>query len=126
MRGFERVDALYLRLALAAQATGDPGFVRYRDDVAARFAAARRQGDRLHLRDASRFALEIEHDGPRALDFARQNWAVHKSPYDARALLAAAIACRDLMAGRPAVEWVTATGLEDRTIDRLIERLASG
>jgi len=126
LRGFERVDALYLRLALAAQATGDPGFARYRDDVAARFAAARRQGDRLHLRDASRFALEIEHDGPRALDFARQNWAVHKSPYDARALLAAAIACRDLMAGRPAVEWVTATGLEDRTIDRLIERLASG
>ncbi len=79
LRGFERVDALYLRLALAAQAAGDPGFPSYQSDVAARFEAARRQGDRLHLRDASRFALEIEHDGARALDFARQNWAVHKT-----------------------------------------------
>jgi hypothetical protein len=43
LRGFERVDALYLRLALAAQATGDPGFIGYRNDVAARFEAARRQ-----------------------------------------------------------------------------------
>src|SRR5262249_34933386 len=36
LRGFERVDALYLRLALAAQTTGDPRFPVYRDDVAAR------------------------------------------------------------------------------------------
>jgi hypothetical protein len=123
LRGFERVDALYLRLALAAQATGDARFPAYRDDVAARFAAARRQGDTLHLRDASRFALEIEHDPARALDFAQQNWAVHKTPYDARALLAAALARGDPAAARPVVEWVTTSRLEDRNIERLIERL---
>ncbi len=125
LRGFERVDALYLRLALAAQMAGDPGFSTYRDDVAARFEAARRQGDRLHLRDASRFALEIEHDAPRALDFAQQNWAVHKTPYDARALLAAAIACHDQAAARPVIEWVATARLEDHTIDRLIQRISS-
>ena len=125
LRGFERVDALYLRLALAAQAAGDPRFPSYRDDVAARLEAARRQGDRLHLRDASRFALEIEHDGARALDFARQNWAVHKTPYDARALLAAAIACHDPAAARPVILWVATTRLEDHTIDRLIQRLSA-
>src|SRR3954454_10507839 len=123
LRGFERVDALYLRLALAAQMADDPGFPAYRDGVAARYAAARRQGDRLHLRDASRFALEIEHDGPRALDFARQNWEVHKTPYDARALLAAAIACGELVAVQPLIDWVRATRLNDRTLERLIERL---
>jgi tetratricopeptide (TPR) repeat protein len=125
LRGFERVDALYLRLALAAQAAGDPRFPSYQSDVAARLEAARRQGDRLHLRDASRFALEIEHDAPRALDFAQQNWAVHKTPYDARALLAAAIACHDQAAARPVIEWVAAARLEDHTIDRLIQRISS-
>jgi hypothetical protein len=123
LRGFERVDALYLRLTLAAQMTGNPGFPAYRDAVAARFEAAHRQGDKLHLRDASRFALEVEHDSARALDFAQQNWTVHKTPYDARALLAAAIACHDAAAGRPVVDWVATTGLEDRTIERLISAL---
>jgi hypothetical protein len=123
LRGFERVDALYLRLALAAQATSDRGFLGYRDGIAARFAAARRQGDTLHLRDASRFALEIEHDGQRALDFARQNWEVHKTPYDARALLAAALGSADPAAAQPVIDWVRATRIEDQNIERLIDRL---
>ena len=123
LRGFERVDALYLRLALAAQLTRDPAFPAYRDDVAARFEAVRRQGDTLHLRDASRFALEIEHNGAQALELAKQNWAVHKTPYDARALLAAAIACRDAAAARPVTDWVATTGLEDRPIERLVSAL---
>jgi hypothetical protein len=123
LRGFERIDALYLRMAMAAQMAGDPGFAAYRDGVSARFAAARRQGDRLHLRDAARFALEIEKDAPRALDFARQNWDVHKTPYDARALLAAAIAAGEPGAAQPVVDWVKTTRLEDCNIARLIERL---
>jgi hypothetical protein len=125
LSGFERVDALYLRLALAARAVGDPRFSAYRDEVAARYAAARRQRDTLHLRDASRFALEIEHDLAGALDFAQQNWAVHKTPYDARALLATAIACNDPVAARPVIDWVAASNLEDRPIERLVQRLAS-
>jgi hypothetical protein len=126
LRGFERVDALYLRLVLAAQATGDAQFPAYRDDIAARFAAARRQGDTLHLRDASRFALEVEREPVRALDFARRNWSVHKTPYDARALLAAAVARHDPAAARPAVEWVARTRLQDRNIARLIQRVSAG
>jgi hypothetical protein len=125
LRGFERVDPLYLRLALAARATNDPDFARYRDEIAARLAAAQRQGDKLHLRDASRFMLEIEHDGPRALDLARQNWAGQKTPYDARALLAAAIACHDRAAAKPVLEWMAATRLEDRAIERLIRRMTA-
>ena len=122
LRGFERVDALYLRLALAAQMAGDPGFPAYRDGGAARYAAARRQGDRLHLRDASRFALEVEKDPAWALDFARQNWAVHKTPYDARVLLAAALASGEPAAAQPVIDWVRTTRLEDRNIERLLER----
>jgi hypothetical protein len=124
LQGFERVDALYLRLTLAAQASGDDRFPAYRDDVAARYEAARRQGDTVHLRDASRYALEITHDGEAALNFAQQNWSAHKTPYDARALLAAAIACHDPVAAKPIIDWIAATGLEDRTIERLVQRLA--
>jgi tetratricopeptide (TPR) repeat protein len=126
LRGFERVDALYLRLVLAAQATGDDQFPVYRDNIAARFAAARRQGDTLHLRDASRFALEVERDPVPALDYARRNWSVHETPYDARALLAAAIAAHDPAAARPVADWVARTRLEDRTIARLIREVAAG
>ena len=79
----------------------------------------------VHLRDASCFALEIEHDSARALDFGQQNWVVHKTPYDARALVAAAIACRDRVAAEPVVNWVATTRIEDRTLERLIERLTS-
>jgi hypothetical protein len=123
LAGFERIDALYLRLALAAQATADPRFEQYRDDLTARFSAARRQGDVVHLRDASRFALEIEFDGPRALDLAQRNWATHKAPADARTLLAAALACHDPEAARPIAEWLATTRLEDRTLRDLLERL---
>jgi Tfp pilus assembly protein PilF len=125
LQGFERVDALYLRLALAAQASGDSRFSAYRDDVAARYEAARRQGDTVHLRDASRYALEIQNNGIAALDLARQNWSSHKTPYDARALLAAAIACHDPAAAKPVIDWIATTGLEDRAIERLVQRLTS-
>ena len=126
LRGFERIDALYLRLALAAQALDDPQFPKYRADLAARFEVARRQSDSVHLRDAARFALEIEHDAARALYFARQNWATHKTPSDARLLLAAAIACHDPEAAKPALDRIAETGLEDRMLQRLAARLASG
>ena len=48
---------------------------------------------------------------------------MHKTPYDARALLAAALASGEPAAAQPVVDWVRATGLEDRNIKRLVERL---
>jgi tetratricopeptide (TPR) repeat protein len=126
LRGFDRIDTLYLRFVLAAQAVGDPEFPRYRDDLAARFAAARRQGDLVHLRDAARFALDIEHDNPRALKIALLNWqSNHKTPADLRVLLAAAVACHDAEAVKPAIAWIDTTHLEDRAIDDLKRRLAA-
>ena len=126
LRGFDRIDTLYLRFVLAAQAVGDPEFPRYRDDLAARFAAARQQGDLVHLRDAARFALDVEHDGPRALKLALQNWQTnHKAPADLRVLLAAAVACHDADAVKPAIEWIETTHLEDKAIENLKQQLAA-
>ena len=119
LTGFERVDALYLRIALAAQALGDPKLPTYRADLAARFTAARRQGDVAHFRDMSRFALQIEHAPSRALDFAQLNWDRQKTPYDARVLLEAAIASRDTTAAGLITAWTDKQHLEDRAIMRL-------
>jgi Tfp pilus assembly protein PilF len=127
LRDYERIDALYLRFALAAQVTRDPQFPAYRADLAARFAAARLQGDTVHLRDAAHFTLDIERDPARALGLALQNWQTgHKAPADLRVLLAAAAACHDAAAAKPALDWVAATHLEDTTTERLVRQLASG
>ncbi|MBV9828718.1 MAG: tetratricopeptide repeat protein [Alphaproteobacteria bacterium] len=123
LRGFERIDALYLRLVLAEQITGDPGFRNDRADLASRFVAAQQQGDVLHLRDASRFTLEIEHDSRHALDFAQQNWTTHKSPYDAYVFLAAAIACHDAPAAQPVIDWAARNHLEDKKIERQLQQV---
>jgi len=124
--GFERIDPLYLRLALAAQAAHDPRFPAFRDGVAGRLAAARRQGDKLHLRDDSRFALEIEHDAPGALSFAELNWETHKTPADARVLVDAAIASQDRSAAAPVAEFVANTHLEDKGLARRLAVLGFG
>ena len=126
LSGFERVDALYLRLALAARALDQPKAAAYRDDLRARFDAAQRQGDLLHLRDASRFYLEIAHEPGRALDYARQNWEGHKTPDDARALVAAAAACHDPIAAQPVIDWIAVTHLEDVRMQAPLARLETG
>jgi hypothetical protein len=123
LAGFERIDALLLRLALAARATGDPRFTRYREDLAARFAAARRRGDEVHLRDAARFALEIENDAGAALELARRNWARQRGIADARVLLEAAIAAREPSAARPVAQWTKAMRVDDATTARLLKKL---
>lgn len=123
LAGFERIDALYLRLALAARAIGDAKFARYREDLAARFAAARRRGDEVHLRDAARFALQIENDAAAALELARRNWARQRGLADARILLEAAIAARDPAAGRPVAEWTKTMRVDDAPTARLLRQL---
>lgn len=123
LAGFERIDALLLRLALAARVTGDAKFERYREDLAARFAAARRRGDEVHLRDAARFALEIENQPAAALELARRNWARQRGLADARVLLEAAIAAREPSAARPVAEWTKAMRVDDATTARLLQKL---
>jgi len=85
--------------------------------VADGFAAARRRGEGLHLREEARYTLEILGDAPRALELARQNWSVQREPWDARLLLAAAHAANQERAAQPVRDWVAATGFEDARIE---------
>jgi len=111
-------DALLLRLALAEQRipAANDAFTAHAGDLDARFAAARRRGDRLHRREEARFRLEIERDAKGALELARANWDVQREPADLSVLIAAARATGDADALAMADRWMRSTRMEDVAI----------
>jgi hypothetical protein len=90
----------------------------------ARFDAARRRGDSVHLREEARFTLHLLDRPGAALELARRNWASQREPADARLLLEAALAAADPAAARPVLDWLDRTGLEDARMAALARRLA--
>jgi hypothetical protein len=121
-----RADVLLLRLALAAHAVNDARAARWRDELSARFDAARARGDRTHEKEESRFALALRNDAARALALAQRNYELQREPSDARALLEAALAvgtraARD--AAQPALQWLETNAVESVVLQPLAERL---
>jgi tetratricopeptide (TPR) repeat protein len=118
-----RSDTLLLRLALAARAAGTPEAAAYERDLAARFDAARLRGDATHQKEESRFALGVQRQPERALQLARENYAVQREPADARVLLEAALAARQPSAADPVLKWMAGTGVESVALRTLAQRL---
>jgi len=123
LRDETKNDGLLLRLALAEQRLPEAheAFVAHRADLAERFEAARRRGDRTHRREEARFRLAIESDAGAARKLARDNWAVQREPADLRILIEAARAAGDQDALRIAADWIAATRLEDAAIAALMQ-----
>ena len=119
-------DALLLRLALAEKSLPDKRseFADHRRELADRFAAARRRGDTVHLREEARFRLDVENDIPAALVLAKANWNVQREPADLRILAAAARASGESDARRTVTDWLASTHLEDVAVVALAERRA--
>lgn len=117
-----RNDPLLLRLTLAERALGREAWRAHAAELADRFEAARRRGDRTHLREQARFALELTDQPREALALARANWTVQREPWDARLLLAAGAASGDVTAVQTVLDWIAATGLEDGALTGLAER----
>ena len=116
-------DTSFLVRVAAEVALGSPGAAADVAQMDARFAAMDARGDHVFLREQADFLRQAHHDGPGALALARANWKVQRSPKDARAYLAAAIA-----AGKPAeaaevVDFIRATGLSDPIVDPLVAKL---
>jgi hypothetical protein len=125
LEGGARADVLLLRLALAAQASGDPRAAGWKRELAARFVAARARGDSTHEKEEARFALELQGDTPRALALARSNYAAQREAADARILLEAALAARQPAAAAPARDWLDAHRVESVRLQALAAALAS-
>lgn len=125
LRDSSRVDALLLRRALALKLAGESPrqLADANRELAARFEAAMRRGDSVHQREQARYELHLRGDVPAALALAKKNWAVQKEPADARLLLEAALAARDIAAAQPVLQWMASTGFEDRQATALAARL---
>jgi hypothetical protein len=115
-----RVDGLLLRHALALRQGGRArALAPELAELAARFDAGERRGDGVHLREQARFELALRGDARRALAIARRNWDVQKETLDARILLEAALAARDVAAARPVLDWMRGARVEDVQLARL-------
>jgi hypothetical protein len=117
------IDPLLLRLTLAEQRLGSDGLEEHVALLQARFDAARRRGDGVHLREQARFTLELLGRPAAALELALANWATQREPADARVLLEAALAANDGAAAMPVLDWLDRTGLEHARIRALAARV---
>ncbi len=113
LQGQERADGLLLRLALAQRATGDAKWQDSRDQLAARFAAAKLRNDRVHLREEARFTLHLLDQPITALALAQENWTIQKEPADARLVLEAARLAKQPQAAMAVRDWLGTKRLED-------------
>ncbi len=119
LAGDTRADGLLLRLALAEQSLGAPEAKDHAAALAARFAAGRERGLRVHLREEARFTLALLHDPQTALTLAQENWRIQKEPWDAHLLLESALAVGNLTAGRPVIDWLDTNHVEDTRLRQL-------
>jgi tetratricopeptide (TPR) repeat protein len=120
LAGYEAVDTLLVRRAIAERRSGGAEAHALATMMRERFAAAAQRGDRVHLREEARFALDVDGDPARGLVLAQQNWAVQKELADARLLAEAAVAAGQPAAAGPVIAWARATGVRDVRLARLL------
>jgi tetratricopeptide (TPR) repeat protein len=115
-----RTDGLLLRLTLAGQALHLSAFKDHTVELAARFAAGRERGTRVHVREEARFTLGLLHDSQTALTLAQTNWEIQKESWDARLLLESALDVGGWNAAKPVIEWLHTYQMEDMRLQQLI------
>lgn len=121
-----RADGLFLRLTLAEQALHLPASKDHTTELAARFAAGRERGTRVHVREEARFTLALLHDPQAALTLAQSNWEIQKEPWDTRLLLESALAVGSRNAARPVIDWLNTNRVEDMTLQQLAAQFPQG
>lgn len=113
--GFEQVEAVALRRAIALRADGRPDRA-LEERLADGFAAGHRRADVLHLREEARFLLDVRGTPAAALALAQRNWIAQKEPQDLRLLLRSARAAGEPAAAAPVLAWMRETGYEDARV----------
>ncbi|HEY3801121.1 MAG TPA: hypothetical protein VGL61_00885 [Kofleriaceae bacterium] len=118
--GYEQIDNLLVRRAIAEHAARGPEADKLAQMMHDRIAAAAERGDRVHMREEAMFVLAVDGDAQRALDLAKANWDVQKELADARLLAEAATAAGDRAAAAPVVEWAATNGVIDARLERFL------
>lgn len=123
LQGDSASDTSFLRQVYAEAALGLPQAKADAAAMAARFAAMDARGSHVFQREQAGFALHVQHDAPRALALAQQNWTVQRAPQDVRIYLEAALAANQPAAAAPVLDYLQQTHLRDPAIDPLAARL---
>ncbi len=123
LKEWARSDTLLLRLAYAETALGLPTAALRIKALEDRFSEASLRGEQLHLQEEARFRLHLKSDARAAMRLAAENWKTQREPRDAAILLEAALASGDKTVARPALDWLAASGYEDRNLQRIAEAL---
>ena len=119
-KGYEQIDNLLVRRAIAEHAARGPEADRLAQLMHDRIAAAAERGDRVHMREEAMFVLAVDGDARRALTLAKANWDVQKELADARILAEAATAAGDRAAVTPVLEWSSQNGVIDARLERFL------
>ena len=123
LRDKGRIDALLLRFAIALKQVQAGDAPVQAQALRARFDAAMLRGDTVHQREQARFELTLRNDASTAVKLAMLNWAVQKEPADLRILVETAAASGERAAAKTALDWITKTRIEDRTMSAPLARL---
>ncbi len=118
-----RSDVLLLRLMFAERGLGLPSAKERESELAARYAAAQMRGEKVHQQEEARFELQVYNNAAKALALAQENWQAQREPRDARIFLEAAIAMKDDATAQPVLQWLEESGIEDRSLTALAQRL---
>ena len=125
---YKRIDSLLLRYAQSLKlGRSDDHLLRAATaELDARFRAAHRRGDSVHLREEARHLLHIHARPSEALGVAERNWRIQKEPADARILLEAARAAQRPGAAQPVMDFLKSNQLQDRALTALVRHFEAG
>jgi predicted Zn-dependent protease len=122
LKDFARSDAVLLRLTRARQELKAPGAASDREALTQRMNLEKlSEQERIgHAREHAMFALWIQKDSNRALEFARLNVTVQREPIDLLLFAQAARASKQGGAAKEVVQLKKDMGLFDERIDELL------
>jgi tetratricopeptide (TPR) repeat protein len=123
LEGKETIDSHLVRLAISEHMLHSTEAARLVAAMRDRIDAAAARGDRIHLREEARFTLAVERAPARAVEIARDNWAVQKELADARLLAECAAAAHDPLAAAPVIAWARSAGVRDAWLERSLAEL---
>lgn len=113
LKGYESIEPLLLRIALAQRQLHDPHLASTRAQLANAFAVEDSRSEAVHRREEARFLLDVAGEPAAALEAAQQNWSVQHEPADLLILLEAAHAAHRPQAAAPAVDFIRQHRTED-------------
>jgi tetratricopeptide (TPR) repeat protein len=123
VKDYSSSDTSFLRQVYAEVALHSPRAQTDIEQMARRFAALDQRGSRTYRREEAGFALYVEHDPPRALKLAEENWTVQRAPEDMRVFLEAALAAHEPRAAQPVLNQLARSHFQYQVVLKLAVRL---